>query len=212
MPIFATYSDLKSEIVERIGRAALASKADTFISLAEAKLNRSLKSIKKETETSFTLAQGADQITLPADFVSVIHVSIVISNVRIEMTQIDVPDAMKWQIVTGIPQFYAIDATSIQFDFTANQAYTIWLRYFQKLALSDASPTNWLLTDHPDLYLSASLVEAYKYMRNLEAASAFQGEMDRLTAEILNSDLSSRKLQPARLEFQTLGTFNIYRG
>ena len=31
-------------------------------------------------------------------------------------------------------------------------------RYRQKFALSDAVPTNWLLTNHPDIYLAAVLV------------------------------------------------------
>jgi hypothetical protein len=61
----------------------------------------------------------------------------------------------------GQPQAYAISGSSLLIAPAPDSAYAIRLTYKQAIpALSDANPTNWLLTRHPDLYVAASLAMA----------------------------------------------------
>ena len=55
---------------------------------------------------------------------------------------------------------WTIDGGSLAFDRPCDQAYGFVLRMLAKVALSDAVPTNGLLTDYPDAYLFATLCEA----------------------------------------------------
>jgi len=48
--------------------------------------------------------------------------------------------------------------------------------YYAKIpALSDDAPTNWLLTDGPDIYLYGSLLEAEPYLKNDPRIETWRG-------------------------------------
>jgi hypothetical protein len=46
------------------------------------------------------------------------------------------------------------------------------------------SDTNWLLTQHPDLYLYAALVESAPYLKDDERIALWRAELDRRIAEV----------------------------
>jgi hypothetical protein len=71
-----------------------------------------------------------------------------------------------YQSTSGQPRYWAIDGTNIDFDCPLDQAYTFRFRNSQRFALSDAVPTNWLLTNHPDVYLAATLIWGGVFTRN----------------------------------------------
>jgi hypothetical protein len=76
-----------------------------------------------------------------------------------------------YRVDNGYPRFWAIDGTNIDLDCPLQQAYPFRFRYRQRFALSDAADTNWLLTNHPDLYLAATLIWGGVFIRN-DATSA----------------------------------------
>ena len=61
-----------------------------------------------------------------------------------------------------------------------------------KFALSDAAPTNALLTDYPDAYLFAALCEAAPFLRDAELAGAYEARLDRALAEINGKEARGR--------------------
>jgi hypothetical protein len=70
---------------------------------------------------------------------------------------------------------------------------TVTLDYYQKIpALSDEAPTNWLLTDHPDLYLYATLGELAALGKNAPEAAAWIARGDAILNEIITLDRAKR--------------------
>jgi hypothetical protein len=66
------------------------------------------------------------------------------------------------------------------------------LLYWQKIPSLQASSTNWLMTEHPDLYLFGSLVEAQDYAVNVETAALWKARRDELFDEIEKLSNKSR--------------------
>ena len=86
---------------------------------------------------------------------------------------------------TGRPLAYAISGSSLLLGPAPNGTYTIQLVYKQKIpALSDASPTNWLLAKHPDLYVAASLAMAEFRGWNDARLPLLKGWYDELVEEV----------------------------
>jgi hypothetical protein len=61
---------------------------------------------------------------------------------------------------------------TIQFGPTPDGVYTISLDYYQRLNIA-TSTTNWLLTNHPSIYLNACLVEGAAYLMDADKAQAY---------------------------------------
>jgi len=58
--------------------------------------------------------------------------------------------------------------------------------YHQKLPeLSDSLDTNWLLTDHPDIYLAASMVEILLHLRDEERAMVWEQRLQQMLVQAI---------------------------
>tara|TARA_Y100000310_G_scaffold337227_1_gene423788 strand:+ start:825 stop:1715 length:891 start_codon:yes stop_codon:yes gene_type:complete len=69
--------------------------------------------------------------------------------------------------ITGIPEAYTMRAGYILMGPVPSSSYTLEIDYYAKVAaLSDAAPTNTMLTNNPDLYLYGSLMEAEPFLMN----------------------------------------------
>lgn len=68
---------------------------------------------------------------------------------------------------SGAPMYYAILDDKIRFYPTPDSTYSLKMGYWRKiLTLSDTQTTNWLLTDHPDIYLFGALVQAEPFLKS----------------------------------------------
>ena len=66
---------------------------------------------------------------------------------------------------SGKPAFYTIHE-ELEFDRDPNGSYTVEMIYWKQFTpLDSLNPTNWLLTNHPDIYLYASLLSAEMVLR-----------------------------------------------
>ena len=164
---FADYTDLKAQVVRRTRRTDLTSQVPTFIQLAEARINRELKLDNKESDYSLTGVIGTRFIALPADFISGETLWQEWSWGR-EPKRFVPASAMETVQGSSFPNFWTIDGTNIAFERLLDQAYSFTLRYLAGLALSDAQPTNWLLTKYPDVYYQGALAEAFWDIQNNE--------------------------------------------
>lgn len=184
MPI-TTYAQLQSSIADWIARSDLTPTIPDFIVLAEARLKRGLSGTAFERETTLTanpLAANPRRLTLPTDFVEPVKLEIVESS-GITLLTPQTPVSMGYSADVGRPAAWCINGDYIDLDRPVDAAYSLNFRYRWKLALSDASPTNWLLEEYPDLYLSASLAEAYRYTKNPEGAALWD---QRASAQIVD--------------------------
>lgn len=162
---FADYTDLKAQVARRIRRTDQTANIPTFIQLAETRINRALKLVAKEVDSALVGVIGSRFIALPSAYVSPITLWQEWSWGREEIRFIPAAE-MQTTIGATNPQFWTIDGSNIAFERTLDQAYSFTLRNTQALALSDAFPTNWLLTNHPDVYYNGALFEAFEDAEN----------------------------------------------
>lgn len=180
----STYSELQAAVSNWMTRGDVAGEAADFISLAEAALNRELGAI--ETDATITGVLGSRRIDI-SSLNLVEPIALFLAEAGLDERQMTMKEdgTFPYRVDSDYPRYWAIDGDNIDFDCPLDQAYPFRLRYRQRFALSDAAPTNWLLTYHPDLYLSAVLIWGGVFIQDNDTTARW--------ASILNSALPSVK-------------------
>lgn len=189
----STYAELQSSVASWLNRTDLTAQIPDFIALAESRLNRKLKLRMTETEASLSVASAAQSVALPAGFVAPMGLWVVESGTRRELRYLD-PTQMHTNGSAGTIQYWTITGANIVFERPASDALSLILRYTASLALSDASDTNWLLTNYPDAYLFAALVEASDFVRDTEGLAKYSARLEGALAEVNDVAARSRSM------------------
>lgn len=152
----ATYDDLKSEISDWMDRTDISGKVETFITLAEAELNRKLQAVRLEAALATVAGSRLVDVTaLSIDQPVALFLDIGASDIRLPVME----GAQSVREETPKrPQRWELDGGSIAFDAPSDAIYNLRFEYDARFALSDDVPTNDLLIHHPDLYLAACIV------------------------------------------------------
>lgn len=174
-----TYAALKTSIASWLKRSDLTSVIPDFIALGEARIARDLRLRKQVVTTTLNTTAGVQYITLPSDFLEAENITVnttpprPVSVVTPELLDVKYP-ANTW---TGVPAVYALLGDQMQFGPTPDAVYPISLAYYQRFtALSNDSDTNWLLTNHPSIYLFAALSEAEPFLVNDPRAATWEAK------------------------------------
>jgi hypothetical protein len=157
-----------------------------FISLAEAKFNRRIRA--DDMEIRATASAGDEYLQLPTDFLELrgIHADGSPDEKLIYKT----PQWLrtyKSADNSGSPKYYTITDGQFQFWPPPSAAKTIEIIYYGKIVnLSTASgeDTNWLLTEHPDIYLYGTLVQAEAFGWNDERAAGWKALLEESIEEL----------------------------
>lgn len=183
----STYSELQTEISDWLARSDISGKATTMISLAEARLNREIPATV--TDVSLTGTIGSRRIDIsPYNVVEPLRLFQVPATGReYEVTKKQDGD-FTYTSNAGLPSFWAADenSTAIDFDCPLSEAFQFRFRCRQRFGLSDIVTTNWLLTNHPDMYLLACLVWGGAYIKDFAYASTLKGALDEAMGEVKN--------------------------
>lgn len=205
----------RTELISAAGRwldreddAIYTARAGDFIALVEARLARIGLFRTMEQVEALTLTIGVDYVALPADFQRDIAVDIVISDVPTPLLK-RLPAEFAG-VSNSIPTYYAIDNANMLFDCPAAAAYTVNLRYIASFALTEASPTNDLLTRAPDVYLWGMLAEAAPYFADPERTQLYEGKYQRAVSELNKLDSRARNV-PLRTDLGRVRS-NIFTG
>jgi len=169
----ATYTDLQDAVktwLTRTGDTDLNSRVPEFITLVEAQFNRDVRHRSMEARTDLTATAGNAYITLPTDYRELRSLVVqtnpksILSYVTPQQLDTNWPTA-----VTGTPSEYTIIGGEIKLGAVPSTAFTIEMTYYQTIpALSDSNTSNWMLTNHPDLYLYGTLLQAAPYLKSVE--------------------------------------------
>lgn len=187
-----TYAELQAEVADFLNRDDLTAVIPSFIQMAEAQLNRDVRHRNMEVRKD---AQIDDQyLATPSDFLEVVRLRLM-GTTQQAMNLVSRDEMADWRYnnsdVAGKPLYYCVSGCEFELYPTPDSTYDIEILYVQKIpALTDENTTNWLLTDAPDLYLYAVLVETAIYLRDDERLASF-GAMYQSKLAALNT--SSRK-------------------
>jgi hypothetical protein len=198
-----TYAELKTSITDFLNRDDLDTVAPTFISLAEADLQRRVRHWRGEKRSSAEI--DTQYSAIPADFLEAIRFYITGGDTRpLELiSQAELLDRKFKNLNTsGQPAYYAVTAGEIEVYPVPDATYTSELYYNSRIpALSDSTTTNWLLEYYPDAYLYGSLVHSAPYLKEdarLQTwAALYQNAVDAINSESESSKFggSGRRLK-----------------
>lgn len=179
-----TYSELQTKMAEWLRRDAdtnLVNQIPTLISLAEAQFNRDIRHRRMETVTTLTLTAANNTVPLPTDYVEV-RTAVVQTSPKSVMTYVT-PSQLELNWAggsSGIPTEYTIINGDLRVGETPDSGYDVELIYYQRIpALTDAAPTNWLLTYHSDLYLYGGLLQTMPFLSDDERIPVWGAFYDR---------------------------------
>lgn len=179
----STYAELKTAVDNWMARSDLSGSAADFITLAEARLNRKIPAV--ETDVTLTGTLDSRRISVSAhNVVSPIALFLVETNGDEREIVQKSDGSFPYSDTSDEPTYWAMDGTNIDFDCPLNAAYTFRFRIRQRFVLSDSATTNWLLTNHPDIYLAATIVWSGAFIRDPETLSLFKGTLEEGIPEV----------------------------
>jgi hypothetical protein len=167
---------MQSAIADFLNREDLAAVIPTFISLAEADINRVLRDYRMEKRS--TAQVDAQYSALPGDWLETIRVQIVGDTSRLELVSDGALADMRAMRndAGGKPTHYAHTAGGLELFPTPDAEYTVEVVYFAKVpALSVSATTNWLLSAAPDVYLYGALTQSAPYLKDDQRAPVWAG-------------------------------------
>ena len=163
-----TYAELQSNVTDFLNRDDLASVTPTFISLAEADMQRQVRHWRQEKRSTAEL--DTQYSAIPADFLEAIRFYITSGESRpLELiSQFQLLDRKYRRANTsGEPAYYAITAGEIEIFPAPAGTYTAELYYNARIEpLSDSNTSNWMLEYFPDAYLYGSLIHSAPYLKD----------------------------------------------
>lgn len=203
----STYSEIKSTVADYLNRADLTAVLPSFVTLAEAKFNRELRT--RDMLTRVQATSDDEYVSLPTDFLQHYSLELDAASAQPSMAYIGPQEAkvLKAQNRTASTTYYytVIDGA---FEIIPAPGSDLDLRmvYYAKIpALSDSNTTNWLLTKSPDLYLYSALLEAAPYLKDDDRvqlwAAARQQVMDAMNLESERAMRSTIQLTARRRGF-----------
>ena len=162
-----TYAELKTSVGDWLNRTDLTTASPDFISLAEAQIERNLRT--RQMIVRATALITTEYSAVPTDFLEV--KSFKLDTNPVTPLGFETIDSMDTLAVTyrsaAKPIFFTVVGEQFRYLPEPDTAYTGELIYYAKLSkLSTANTTNFLLTAAPDVYLYGALMQAAPYLQD----------------------------------------------
>lgn len=209
-----SYSTLKTSIANWLNRSDLSDEiADDFIVLTEADLNSKLRIRKMVNQTTITIDSETESV--PTGFLQIRNFYILSGATKHPLRYVSPShmDQIKGTSTTGTPEVYTILGDTFRFSPKPDSSYTGYLNYYKKFdALTVSNTSNWILTDHPAIYLYGSLFHAANFLGGIEPSQVQQWQqmystaMERLERNDREDQFSGSPLQ-VRSEDTVASTF-----
>lgn len=206
MPL-ANYTDLQMAVSAWLfNRQDLAAVTPDFITLAEVEANRVLSVRQMDTRATAafdTTSDTPNQLAVPADFQSMRTIQILggppfLPSRATFMTNAQFEDKLdqltnRVGVAISFPQWFTIYGNNLWFAPTPDQDYSVQMIYRANVpSLSADNPTNWLITEAPDVYLFGSLMQAAPYLSDDDRIPIWQSKYEKAIQQL--QDLSEEAL------------------
>ena len=167
----STYTELKSAIANWLNRSDLTTEiGDDFIKLVESEYNSKLR-IKAMLTSKTDYSISAETVAVPTGFLQVRDFYISSGAEKYSLTYMPPTqmDQVKGGSTTGRPNVYTILGTNFRFAPSPDATYTATINYYKAITpLSSSEPSNYILTNHPGIYLYGSLYHAANFLGGIE--------------------------------------------
>ena len=210
--MITTYAELVTALDGTSGylhRTDLTAKIPDFIKLAESKINRKLRLLLGETESTLTATIGSRLMAVPTRFGSPIELWDTTNEPRTEMLFMQ-PDLLPVTTTNGASEYYTVDGAFIATENPADVAYTYTLRYQTKFNLETTS-TNTILDNYPDIYVYGALLASIPFTRDYKNFDVWNALYSNAIDEAMTDSNVTRRKALLRTEFAGSRP-NILRG
>lgn len=209
----SNYTELKTAVGDWLHHGGLTGKDADFIQIAEARINRELRLREMEIEVDLSLTASSRVAALPAGFQEPLGVYLTRSNgsYREPLTKY-APEMLPVTSDEGEPDGWCVDGDEIAFNRPLDvDTYTVTLRYLKGWDIA-TDATNWLLTNHPDVYLWGSLMEGTLYLRDEQRYGLYESKYLKAAKPLQNQSRRNRKANLKSEVPTSRASFNITRG
>jgi len=165
----SNYTELNTAVANWLDRDDLTDRIPEFIALCEARFNRVLRIRAMETlDTSVSTVAGTKTIALPTGYVQMRDIHLNTSPiVQLQYVSPEIMNRIHAGSDSGKPDVYTIIGNNISLGPTPSAVYEVSMLYYKTFdAITGLSPTNWVITNAPDIYLYGTLLEAEPFLMN----------------------------------------------
>jgi hypothetical protein len=203
-----TYANLQIEVADWLNRSDLTAKIPTFIALLESYVSRKLRVRQMIVRADANVS--SEYTALPSDFRALQTMSLITTNPTKPLQFLTVSELAQQKrahVSLFTPSFYGIVGGTIQVVPTPDQTYGAEIVYWAAIpALSGTNTTNWLLTEHPDLYLYGTLLQAAPYLTNDDRLAVWGTMRDQIIEDMNVADeKASKSGNPLRARIKPYG-------
>lgn len=189
----STYDELVSATADWMARNNISStRANDFVSLAEADFNRTLRVTSMERRAAATIEAGDAYLSMPQNCLGLRVLTH--DTTPFEELQYVTQDWMRTRLMrlnTGRPKFYAQFGTEFQLGPVPDANYAFEAIYYERIpGLSAGAPTNWLLEQHPDIYLFGTLVQCALFYQNDTMLARYEPRLAQKLDDLRSSESS----------------------
>ena len=173
----ASYSDLLASVASWMNRTDLTAVIPDFVTISESKIAKELRLRQQITTTSITASVSTRSAPLPTDWLELENISVhgtpdtPLQYVTIEHMDAKYPES-GW---SARPFVYTIEGDNVILGPTPDSAYTIDIIYYARFPTLATASTNWLMTNHPNVYLYACLREGAFFTKDAAGAVQWDG-------------------------------------
>lgn len=180
-----TYDDLVGMVGNWLDRDDLNDRIPEFVSLLEGRLNRLLRTVMQETPATFVVT--SETYALPDDFRKMRKLYYA-GNPAFQLSEVSPAELVNWSN-NPVTRVFAIEGRMLRFAdaATPDKPVTLTGSYWRRIPpLGTFQPTNWILLEHPDIYLWGALHQAATYIRDGDAVDACKIYLDEAIAELIS--------------------------
>jgi hypothetical protein len=168
---FANYSALRTHIIDtldRSGESGIEDRVDYWVTQVEARVNRLLRHYTCRASSTTVADQAV--YTLPSNFNGVSEIRIVDGDTNYNLTFQNHFQAFEEMAEesSGIPEFFTIvDRDEIRLIPPPDDAYTLEMWVYETVdPLTATTDTNWLLEEHPDIYVTGVCAIGFRFLKD----------------------------------------------
>ena len=203
----STYSELNTAVANWLDRDDLTLRIPEFVTLAEAKFNRTLRLRSMEAKYTADTVAGQRNLALPTGYIQMRNFQVNTSPLTtLSYVTPEIYDRLWGGSTLGIPKFYTILANEVSFGPIPASVVEVEMLFYKNFTnLSSTVATNWLITNAPDAYLYGSMVQAEPFIMNDERVALWGAFLNKAIQELQEQDNKDRHSGSALRVMNTSG-------
>lgn len=196
----ATYGQLKAALSDWLDRSDMTARIPDFVRLAEATLNKVLRSPRGIAYGSLSVAGGMRYAAAPVDMLEMLFATATDEDYPLEQVSPQQLVNLRQTRLRnpGPPRYFAVVGQRLELAPTPAAATTLDVAYFQKIpALEADGDSNWLLQYDPDVYLYTALLHGAQFLHDDRQAAVYESFLTRQITAAVSASLTMQ-LAPAQ--------------